>query len=452
MVTGARLGAVDHGGAGPRVVVVHGGPGAPGSAHGLARLLAGLGRVLESSQRGSGPEPLTVARHVEDLAAFVAERCADERPVVVGHSWGAMLALAWAAGYPDAPRSLVLVGCGTFDEGSRAAMEATRDARLGEQGRAHLARLARELPDPDERLAAMGRLMLALDAHDPLEDAWDEGRCDARAHEQTWSDMLQLQADGTYPRAFAAIRAPVLMLHGARDAHPGAATRDLLRRHVPHLRYLEWRAAATCRGSSATRARRAATRSRAGSVASRSARAWGRAEPRVVSSAVWLGRAQCVLRLEPAQPASDDVAQAIAREHVDPLAAASLHAHEPGGLELGQVARRRRPRAREAAGDVAGHHLAAAEVQHEQDVPARGVGERLEDEVEIGELARGRSPARGRHAWGGPSSTRATCGNSNLGRPSRSSTIVPMASQMRMTSGVSCATRAASPSTQVKIS
>jgi hypothetical protein len=40
--------------------------------------------------------------------------------------------------------------------------------------------------------------------------------------------MLQLQREGVYPSAFAAIRSPVLMLHGAVDAHPGLMIRASL--------------------------------------------------------------------------------------------------------------------------------------------------------------------------------------------------------------------------------
>jgi len=43
-----------HSNEGPTVIVLHGGPAAPGSAAPLARGLAGAFRVLEPWQRGSG--------------------------------------------------------------------------------------------------------------------------------------------------------------------------------------------------------------------------------------------------------------------------------------------------------------------------------------------------------------------------------------------------------------
>ena len=51
--------------------------------------------------------------------------------------------------------------------------------------------------------------------------------------------MRRLQDDGTYPRAFAAIESPVLMIHGQYDPHPGKMIRDSLLPHVPQLEYRE---------------------------------------------------------------------------------------------------------------------------------------------------------------------------------------------------------------------
>ena len=64
--------------------------------------------------------------------------------------------------------------------------------------------------------------------------------CDAVAHRQTWHDMLRLQEAGVYPALLAAIRAPVLMVHGAADPHPGPMIRDGLVPYLPQLEYHEW--------------------------------------------------------------------------------------------------------------------------------------------------------------------------------------------------------------------
>ena len=65
-------------------------------------------------------------------------------------------------------------------------------------------------------------------------------QCDARGHDETWSDELRLQAEGAHPAAFTAVRAPVLMLHGDFDSHPGAMIRASLAPYLPQLEYVEF--------------------------------------------------------------------------------------------------------------------------------------------------------------------------------------------------------------------
>lgn len=233
-----------YGDAGPLVVLLHGGPGAPGYLAPLAHLLAERGlRVLEPFQRGGSTKaPLTVARHVADLEALLAERCPGETPAVVGHSWGAMLALAHAAAHPERAARVVLIGCGTFDAAARASFEAalaTRLVGLGTDLRRRFDQLPEMVADPDARLAALGDLLIAPYSVDPLVEHL-EVEADALAHQQSWDDMVGLQREGVYPAAFSAITAPVLMLHGAEDPHPGTLIRDSLTPHIPQLAYQEW--------------------------------------------------------------------------------------------------------------------------------------------------------------------------------------------------------------------
>jgi pimeloyl-ACP methyl ester carboxylesterase len=52
--------------------------------------------------------------------------------------------------------------------------------------------------------------------------------------------MLRLQSEGVYPAAFAAIKTPVLMVHGTFDPHPGRLIEQGLRPHLPQLEYREF--------------------------------------------------------------------------------------------------------------------------------------------------------------------------------------------------------------------
>jgi pimeloyl-ACP methyl ester carboxylesterase len=220
------------------VAVLHGGPGAPGSAASLARDLADRFTVLEPLQRRSGGPALTVAGHVADLAAVLPEGAS-----LVGHSWGAMLALSFAAAHPGRARSVALVGCGTYDRETREAFQRAVGAKLGEEGRRRLDELGGRIEaassgaESDRLLGLLRDLMQQAMAHEPLPGLEDPVEMDGRGHRETWADALRRQAEGAEPAAFAAISCPVLMLHGDDDPHPGRATFDLLQRRIPQLRY-----------------------------------------------------------------------------------------------------------------------------------------------------------------------------------------------------------------------
>ena len=193
------------------VIVLHDGPGAASGLAPLARELSRRWHVLEPFQRASGGRLLTVAEHLEDLGVLIRARCGHHRPVLVGHSGGAELALAYATENPTVPAAVVLIGCGSF----------SREA------------------DADLQLAAIGRLVTRAFGHDTgdVEEGGADG--DALAHEEAWTDKLHLDRNGGYPVASSAIRVPVLMLHGAVDPHPGRRISEHLRRCIPDLEYLE---------------------------------------------------------------------------------------------------------------------------------------------------------------------------------------------------------------------
>jgi pimeloyl-ACP methyl ester carboxylesterase len=227
-----------HGEAGPWVIALHGGPGAPGGMAPVARGLSRGFHVLEPWQRASGGVPLTVDRHVEDLRELVASRCAGTRPALVGASWGAMLALAYAAAHPDTVGALVLVASGTFDQAARQELVARRNARMTAKVRAALEEALRN-PD-DEKLEVVGRLMLGVDSVDLLSQDTEAGPVDARSLSETWADMVRLQQEGVHPAASSSFKGPVLMLHGAEDPHPGTLIRDSLLPYLPQLEYREF--------------------------------------------------------------------------------------------------------------------------------------------------------------------------------------------------------------------
>ncbi len=236
----------EYGSGDQHVIVVHGGPAARGSVEHLARPLGDAFCVFEPYQRRSDDQPLTVARHVADLHAFIHEYCCETRPVVIGHSWGAMLALAHAAAHPNDVRAIGLVGCGTFDQSARNEFERLRDERTeGGDYKAAQRQLEIDYPDLQDRMDAWDELLSPIYDYEPLpkQPRTLNEPFDLRGHTETWNDMLRCQTEGDYPASFINFqgRGRVAMFHGNDDPHPGRMIRDGLLPILPQLTYHEFK-------------------------------------------------------------------------------------------------------------------------------------------------------------------------------------------------------------------
>jgi pimeloyl-ACP methyl ester carboxylesterase len=218
------------------VIAVHGGPGAAGSMAPVARGLADSFRVVEPFQSVTSN---TVAEHIADLREVVQLHCGDARPAIVGHSWGAMLALAYAAAHPESAGPLVVICSGTFGLAARARFTTNMKDRMDSGLRERFEHMDEEFPDPNERLATLGKLTLQLYSYDLDALEWEADFGDKIAGAETWNDMVRLQNEDVYPASFLAIKTPVLMLHGDYDPHPGREICDSLRPYLPQLEYVE---------------------------------------------------------------------------------------------------------------------------------------------------------------------------------------------------------------------
>jgi pimeloyl-ACP methyl ester carboxylesterase len=212
----------------------------------VAKCLSDRFRVLEPLQRGSGNGSLSVAVHVADLREALRDSLREGPIHLVGFSWGAMLALTYAARYPDDVDRVIAVGCGTFDSRARRAYQAEMSQRMGPDVRARVDELqARLVAEPNQSMrdtlfAELGNIYTRLGAFDPLEIEGTEAvHADERAFRETWSDAVSLQTQGVQPAEFARITAVVTMIHGSDDPHPRWLIHESLSPFIRTLTYRE---------------------------------------------------------------------------------------------------------------------------------------------------------------------------------------------------------------------
>lgn len=217
-------------GAGPELLLLHGGPGMTDYMESLLPELDGY-RVALFQQRGVAPSTLAGPFDVPTLrddVIHVLDALGWPAPAMIGHSWGGHLLLHLLAVAPTRVRAALAVDpLGAVGDGGLAAFEAELLRRLPETTIARLKELdAREASGsltPAERLEAMelawpgyfSSLEVAQPipqtGHAPSQESWDSIRAELPA--------LAEQLEGcTVPTRF---------VHGALDPLPVTASTDI---------------------------------------------------------------------------------------------------------------------------------------------------------------------------------------------------------------------------------
>jgi proline iminopeptidase len=226
-------------GTGPPVVLLHGGPGLWDDLRSVADLLTDAFTVIRFDQRGCGRSsaydgPFTIAQAVDDMDQVRAASGFD-RWAVLGHSWGAELAIRYAAEHLDRTTAVAYVaGIGAGD-GFLAGYRAEFRRRLG-SGYARWAALSDlpasdRTPDEEREYCLLQWQPDYSPAGDPAGHAlavWNTrppgAAINMAANRQLWGDRETedlLQAAGR-------VACPVTMICGNDDPRPWTATDSLL--------------------------------------------------------------------------------------------------------------------------------------------------------------------------------------------------------------------------------
>jgi pimeloyl-ACP methyl ester carboxylesterase len=162
----------------PAVVLLHGGPGLPDYLEPVAALIDDLCLVHRYDQRGTGGSTWTgehtIARHLDDLVSLL-DAWGHERVVLVGHSFGTVLASYFLLRHPERVAGLVQIA-GPFLDLWRDAYVATERARRSAVQQARF----EELAAVEGRSDAEEIDFLTLSW---LPDHADRSRAEAWAHE-----------------------------------------------------------------------------------------------------------------------------------------------------------------------------------------------------------------------------------------------------------------------------
>jgi pimeloyl-ACP methyl ester carboxylesterase len=218
-----------------KVVMLHGGPGAPGSMEEPAVMLSSKMGILE---------PLlthpSITGQTAGLYEIIMKHC--HPPVkLAGHSWGAWLAFMFAANHPAITEKLILIGAGSFDPKYNANLMKTRSDRLSEKENDEatiLSALVNQGIASDSDFRRFGELMSKADSYDC--DAWEKGALKfyPEVYNAVWKEAEKIRKKGELLAMGNKIACPVVAIHGMDDPHPAEGVEKPLRKVLHDFRFI----------------------------------------------------------------------------------------------------------------------------------------------------------------------------------------------------------------------
>ena len=224
----------------PAVVILHGGPGLWDDYAVLAEMIDDLTVVHRFDQRGCGRSDPSDAQSMARLAQDIDELRAyfgHERIVVLGHSFGASLALTYAASYGDHVAGVVyLDGVGIGDW--RTPYHVEQQRRMTTEQRDRLDELSgrQRTPSEETEFRALSWFTDHADREQAMAWAYKSASVDLPINFAA-NRALAVEAhgwpDGYVAGLAATVQCPITFIHGDGDPRPASAVRELAD-HAPN--------------------------------------------------------------------------------------------------------------------------------------------------------------------------------------------------------------------------
>ena len=236
-------------GNGPPVVLCHGGPGIYDYLGPVAAMLDDVATVHRYDQRGCGRSqdvgPYDIATFIDDLDALRAH-WGYEAWTVMGHSWGACLALMYAIQYPERTERLVYVSGTGIDPAWHQEYRRNREAKLlpAELKRFRFLNQRGLTASGDElkRINEERSQLLARTEYFDVTCLNEVPRYDCfpinySLNSVLCAEMNHIEETGTLRLNVARVRVPTLVLDGVGDPRPRWARANLAQL-IPNSRHV----------------------------------------------------------------------------------------------------------------------------------------------------------------------------------------------------------------------
>jgi pimeloyl-ACP methyl ester carboxylesterase len=217
------------------LVLVHGGPGAPGSMVSIARRLSISFGVLEPIILS-----LSVNDQIEELNSIVLENSTGPL-FFIGHSWGAWLCFLYAAEHPALVKKVIMIGAPPFEECFVHDIDKTRLSRLPDAEKSEFINAMREMdnaePVRESITQRFAELLFRTDVFEALTKETPDSEFYPLVYRSVWHEASQMRSCGKLKEYGKKITCPVVAVHGDFDPHPAEGVRKPLSEVVPDFRF-----------------------------------------------------------------------------------------------------------------------------------------------------------------------------------------------------------------------
>jgi len=217
------------------VAVLHGGPGAPGYMAPVARELSKSVGVIEPLQSED-----SLHDQITELSKQLTEHT-NSPIILIGSSWGAVLALFLAAREKQLVSKLILVGPAVFDKESSSKIEGIRLNRFSDKQRYRYNEIIKTMEtasskEKESLFNEWGEILNSSDMFDSTTTDLEVIETQPDLFKKVWSDFVSLRDQPDLLKTeFAKIVAPVTVIHGEYDPHPIEGIRPFLESCIKNI-------------------------------------------------------------------------------------------------------------------------------------------------------------------------------------------------------------------------
>ncbi len=225
---------------GPRVIFLHGGPGAYGYMQAFCRSLDSYCNAVYYEQRGSkqGDYDIGVEDHLRDLERVVDHYSKESKPIIVGHSWGSMLAVLFAGRHSESLEKVILTGCGPLNKAQGDDFQQTLNERFGDQKEYYdnlWEAIDQEQDEIKQQKLADNYIDSIIEIYQMDPDSGSEIQpryWDYKGAYKTMYESDEYVSQNNYEKALAKIETSLTVIHGTYDVIRPESLFRLVRKHV----------------------------------------------------------------------------------------------------------------------------------------------------------------------------------------------------------------------------